>query len=274
MAWCQVADNGTSKAPDAFLEQCRRDCAIQRNTVVCDKYRAVRWINDLVQQQEFTYGPFKIIKIPAMQTERFLPELPSDPSKKRSAVANALHFVREAAEDLMTRRALVYTVEQESGARALNSGAGILIMDDEELGRARQARTFDLSPANYRIFKKKKNIILPILILLNLIKLKLLILPIFLGVHFIKKLLVLGSLLLPSILAHLKICKVAQPSYHHYHPWAASAEYPVDYPSAYGHEDAWDHRNDVASNAYGNYYSNSFYNPFAHYFQNYNKQQR
>lgn len=94
-----------------------------------------------------------------------------------------------------------------------------------------------LFTGDWRIFKKKKSIILPILILLNLIKLKLLILPIFLGVHFIKKLLVLGSLILPSVLAHLKICKVQQPhayahkNTHPFHLWSSAAEAPADYPS-------------------------------------------
>lgn len=75
--------------------------------------------------------------------------------------------------------------------------------------------------------------ILPVLILLNLIKLKMMLLPIFLGVHFIKKLLVLASLIAPSILAHLKICKVAPPIQpaHSYHSWATAAEAPADYPT-------------------------------------------
>lgn len=83
---------------------------------------------------------------------------------------------------------------------------------------------------DWRIFKKKKSLILPILILLNLIKLKLLLLPVFLGVHFIKKLLVLGSLILPSVLAHLKVCKVPHQT-HPYHIWSTAAEATADYPS-------------------------------------------
>lgn len=88
---------------------------------------------------------------------------------------------------------------------------------------------------DWRIFKKKKSIILPVLILLNLLKLKLLLLPVFLGVHFIKKLLVLGSLILPSVLAHLKVCKVQHNHHPHpYHIWSTAAEAPPDYPSGKG----------------------------------------
>ncbi|OXU27686.1 hypothetical protein TSAR_011616 [Trichomalopsis sarcophagae] len=271
LSLCQVASNDTT--PDVFIEHCRKECAIYKNMMACGKYKAIKWINNVVQEKEYVYGPFKIIKIPAVQGERILPELPR---VKKSNAAEMLHFIRESAEDLLTRRALVYTVDQPSGARSFSNG--LMVLDDDELGQMEKSRTFDVSHGNFRIFKKKKNIILPILILLNLLKLKLMILPIALGVHFIKKLLVLGSLLLPSILSHLKICKIAQQPYHH-HPWAAPVEYPVDYPT-YSHEDTWDHRNDVATGAagyggYGNYYnSHSFYNPFSYYFQNYNKQQQ
>jgi len=90
---------------------------------------------------------------------------------------------------------------------------------------------YSLFTGDWRIFKKKKSIILPILILLKLLKLKLLLLPIFLGVHFIKKLLVLGSLILPSILAHLKICKVQPHTHHPFHLWSTAADTTVDYPT-------------------------------------------
>lgn len=89
----------------------------------------------------------------------------------------------------------------------------------------------ELFTGDWRIFKKKKSIILPVLILLNLVKLKLLLLPIFLGVHFIKKLLVVGSLILPSVFAHLKICKVQHPHAHPYQIWSTAADTSADYPT-------------------------------------------
>lgn len=93
--------------------------------------------------QEYGVGPFKIIKIPSIQTERFLPEV----SRKAGggSVAETMYFVREAAEELLTRRALVYTVEQPTGARAFTSG--LMIMDEDELNNARKARTFEGSYA-------------------------------------------------------------------------------------------------------------------------------
>ncbi|XP_014221847.1 uncharacterized protein LOC106649089 [Trichogramma pretiosum] len=269
-------DNST----EMLLNRCRRDCAIYRNVMSCGKFKALQWIDNAVKEKEYVYGPLKIIKLPASAAsgERFLPPLPR--SKKPSLMSDTMYFLRESAEELLTRRALVYTVEQPQGARSLGS-SGIMVLDEEELGQMQRARTFDVTftaDGKNRLFhKKKKSIILPILILLNLLKLKLILLPIFFGVHFIKKLLVLGSLLLPSVLSHLKVCKIAQQPYHHHFWGHNSAEYPpVDYP-AYGPEDAWDHRNDVASpqGGYGaGHYPHNFYNPFYYYFQNYNKQRR
>ncbi|CAB0030503.1 unnamed protein product [Trichogramma brassicae] len=190
-------DNST----EMLLNRCRRDCAIYRNVMSCGKFKALQWIDNAVKEKEYVYGPLKIIKLPASAAsgERFLPPVPR--SKKPSLMSETMYFLRESAEELLTRRALVYTVEQPQGARSLSS-SGIMVLDEEELGQMQRARTFDVTftaDGKNRLFhKKKKSIILPILILLNLLKLKLILLPIFFGVHFIKKLLVLGSLLLPS----------------------------------------------------------------------------
>lgn len=87
-------------------------------------------------------------------------------------------------------------------------------------------------PDDWRLFKKKKNLILPVLILLNLVKIKLLMLPVLVGVHFIKKLIVIGGLFVPGILKHLKICKVSPHApMHPFQAWGTAAEAPVDYPT-------------------------------------------
>lgn len=54
--------------------------------------------------------------------------------------------------------------------------------------------------------------------------------PIFLGVHLIKKLIIIGGLFLPGLLSKLRICKVPQPS-HPFHAWGTAGETPVDYPT-------------------------------------------
>nr|XP_012145794.1 PREDICTED: uncharacterized protein LOC100881721 [Megachile rotundata] len=232
----------------AFVEKCRADCRLDKSLISCGKYRVVRWLHDTVRNKEFTYGPVRVIRIPSITQQSILPKLPQSRVFKSEAV-EALNFVRDVLEDLLTKRALVYTIDNSVAGR--NFGTVPMVMDEDELDEL-QSRKDD---GEWRIFKKKKSLILPILILLNLLKLKLLLIPIFLGVHFIKKLLVLGSLIAPSILSHLKICKVP-PHPQPYQMWATAAEAPVDYPTGYGQEEpAWVHRNDLA---YGTYIRNPY----------------
>ncbi|XP_033209650.1 uncharacterized protein LOC117168256 [Belonocnema kinseyi] len=236
-----------------FVERCRRDCAIQRDAVICGRYRVVRWLQD-AKEKEFSYGPFKLVRLPSLEDNSMFPKLPKVNETNNSLVAT-LSFVRDAAEDMLTKRALVYTVEPTTGARSLSSGP--IVVDEDEFSKMKLQKE-----GTKRLFKKKKMLLFPILILLKLLKLKLLILPIFLGVHFIKKMLVIGTLLIPSILSHLKICKVA-PHYPAPQAWATAAEAPVDYPTGYGHDEApWIHRNDIYSGHQAGYS-----NPFGGYFQ-------
>ncbi|XP_043497000.1 uncharacterized protein LOC122520795 [Polistes fuscatus] len=241
---------------NTFLERCRLDCTIQQDFASCGKYKAARWLNEFVKEKEFTYGPFRIIRISSMQQESLLPKLPRSRIFKRS-VLDTLDFLRDNVNDLLTKRAIVYTVDNPTSGRSFTSGP--MIMDEDEL---RELQGRKEAQGDWRIFKKKKSMILPLLILLNLFKLKLLLLPIFLGVHFIKKLLVLGSLIAPSILAHLKVCKVQPHPTYPYHTWATAAEAPVDYPTGYGHDEtAWAHRNDIQGHlAYPAYHG--YRNPY------------
>lgn len=81
--------------------------------------------------------------------------------------------------------------------------------------------------------KKKKalSVVLPLLILLKVIKLKLILIPILIGVHFIKKILVVGGLAFVSVLANLKYCKVPPTPTHPtaYSAWTTAAEAPIDF---------------------------------------------
>ncbi|CAL7938059.1 unnamed protein product [Xylocopa violacea] len=234
-------DNSTS----AFVERCRVDCSLYRDFASCGKYRIVRWLHNAVREKEFSYGPIRIVRIQSLSRQSVLPKLPQSRVFKSGAI-EALNFVRDAVEDLLTKRALVYTIDNSASARSF--GSMPMIMDEDELVQIQKKQ--EPEDGDWRIFKKKKSLILPILILLNLLKLKLLLLPIFLSVHFIKKLLVLASIIVPSLLAHLKICKVppAQSQTHPYHMWATAADTPVDYPTGYGQDEAWAHRNDYQGN--------------------------
>ncbi|XP_011880713.1 PREDICTED: uncharacterized protein LOC105569128 [Vollenhovia emeryi] len=226
---------------DLFVQKCQGECHLKKDFATCGKYKVVKWLNTVVREKEFSYGPFRIIRIPSIYKQSFLPYLPRSRAFK-SGITEALNFVRDSIEDLLTNRAIVYTVDNSAVARDFSSS--LMFVDDDELEQLKDNKEQE---GNWRIFKKKKSIILPVLILLNLLKLKLLLLPIFLGVHFIKKLLVLGSLILPSVFAHLKICKVPHSHSHQSQPfqlWSTAADTTVDYPTGYGQDDSNWHRND------------------------------
>ncbi|XP_008548231.1 uncharacterized protein LOC103571738 [Microplitis demolitor] len=224
-----------------FVARCRRDCVIKRDVVVCGKYRVARWLNQVVREKEFSYGPVKLIKIPSMTEEEILPNVSKAAKNYKFGVADTLNFLRELAEEIIKRRALVYTFQPALTTGRTFSNAPIVV-DEDQLAQMQKGAT-----DGARIFhKKKKAIIFPILILLNLIKLKMMLIPIFLGVHLIKKLIIIGGLFVPGFLSKLRICKVPHHGLSFPFHWGTAAEAPVDYPSGYGNEDpGWSHRNDI-----------------------------
>lgn len=50
LSLCQVASNNDT-SPDVFIEHCRRECAIYKNMMACGKYKAIKWINNVVQEK-------------------------------------------------------------------------------------------------------------------------------------------------------------------------------------------------------------------------------
>jgi hypothetical protein len=76
---------------------------------------------------------------------------------------------------------------------------------------------------------KKKNLMF-LLPLISFFHLKALLVPILLAVLFIKKILVLGVIFLPSLLSLVKLCK---PLHRHYPTWIAEYEPEMDHHSEY-----------------------------------------
>ena len=72
----------------------------------------------------------------------------------------------------------------------------------------------------------KKKTLLYLLPLVSFFHLKALLVPILLAVLFMKKLMVLGVIFLPSLLSLVKWCK---PQHLHYSPWIPDHEPPSDY---------------------------------------------
>lgn len=86
-----------------------------------------------------SYGPFKVIKIPSTYHQSILPELPKTRNLK-FGVSETLNFVRDIAEHLIKRRAIIYTYEPVS-FYSRSFTAGPMILDEDELAEMQRGRT-------------------------------------------------------------------------------------------------------------------------------------
>lgn len=236
---------GFEQSNISYVDECKADCARHRDPFTCGKFRAVQWLHNLTTNKDIHYGSIRFIRVSTTTEEPILPQIPK--FRGFGSYSKFLNFLRYSAEDMLTSRALVYTVEQSASSRSLSSGP--LILDTEELDEFVESER----SAEGRLHKKKKkalSIVLPLLILLKVIKLKLLLIPILIGVHFIKKIILLGALALPSILANLKYCKIPPMPHQQtaYNTWTTAAEAPIDFSVASGYEDesdGWSQKIDV-----------------------------
>jgi len=64
-----------------------------------------------------------------MHEQSFLPRLPY--SRAFKGITEVLNFVRNSVEDLLTKRAIVYTVGNSETARDISSS--LMFMDEDEL---------------------------------------------------------------------------------------------------------------------------------------------
>lgn len=72
-----------------------------------------------------------------MYNQSFLPNPPRSRAFK-SSITEVLHFVRDSMEDLLTRRAIVYTIDNAAVARGFSSGP--LIMDEDEIAEMKDRK--------------------------------------------------------------------------------------------------------------------------------------
>lgn len=45
----------SGNSSNVFVEKCRRDCASQKDAVVCGRYRVVRWLQDVKEKVRFVF---------------------------------------------------------------------------------------------------------------------------------------------------------------------------------------------------------------------------
>lgn len=67
-----------------------------------------------------------------MYKQSFLPNLPRS-RKFKGGIVEVLNFVRDGIEDLLTKRAIVYTIDNSAGGRSFPSA--LMVMDEDEIER-------------------------------------------------------------------------------------------------------------------------------------------
>lgn len=83
--------------------------------------------------QELSYGPFRVIKIPATTQNPIFPEIPKTRDLKFQ-FSETLNFFRNIGDDFIRRRAVVYTlIPSPKNFRSFESGP--VIVDEDELAR-------------------------------------------------------------------------------------------------------------------------------------------
>lgn len=79
-----------------------------------------------------------------MHKQSFLPNLPRSRAFK-SSITEVLNFIRDNIEDLLTKRAIVYTIDNPVIGRDYSSG--LMVMDDDEIkkmqNREEEGKRFD-----------------------------------------------------------------------------------------------------------------------------------
>lgn len=68
-----------------------------------------------------------------------MPYLPRSQAFK-SGITEALNFVRDSVEDLLTKRAIVYTINNSAVARDAKDFSNLMFMDEDELERLKDSK--------------------------------------------------------------------------------------------------------------------------------------
>ncbi|XP_065155158.1 uncharacterized protein [Atheta coriaria] len=218
---------------DDYLQDAAQSCHRDRDMISCGKYNLLRFLDTAgsatVLETNTSY-PVQLVKI-------------HDPDESGSffnegrALANEgefgkmLQFLQKRADRFLRTQGI--TVPLPDGFRVIDD-------DDNNVEEARG-----------RVGPKKRGLI-SLLTLFGVFKVKVLLALALLGIFFIKKIFLIGALVLPSILHNLKAkCAHVLPPHHIGHS-GHGEEYHDDYYGNYGHSGynkEWERRYRVAAAA-------------------------
>ncbi|GAB0087547.1 hypothetical protein DMENIID0001_018710 [Sergentomyia squamirostris] len=198
---CAVAEKKT----DDYVLTTQNDCYASKKFFTCLKYRTVRYVWAIATGRMNLFDPdtklegenrFRLVQLSDPEKE----ELFSEPRQLSTdtEVTRAMKFVKRSINTFLSFHGVGMGIDNDRGARLIEGGDG----DNNSEGR--------------RIRRKKLNLIFPLAILLKLAHLKVMLLPILLGIGAIQLLLIAGGALLFHFLRNNTLCKV-QPHLIHSH---------------------------------------------------------
>ncbi|XP_059468632.1 uncharacterized protein LOC132192612 [Neocloeon triangulifer] len=204
---------------DAYLEDARIACE-RKDAIACAKHRALSYLDAVAAGQVSSARAFnsmfsplsaagvRLVKVPSEGAEDAPFELFDDVEQRSddSEVAKLWKFGLRQVERFARKYAVAVAVPET------NAGLVPRVISEDDVNAIESGES--------RGKKKKLQLLLPLLILFKFFKLKVLLIPILLGVLAIKKILLLAAVFLPSIVGLLKFCK-QQPFYHEYSAPAA-----------------------------------------------------
>ncbi|XP_055677150.1 uncharacterized protein LOC129786276 [Lutzomyia longipalpis] len=216
---CAVAEKKT----DDYVLTTQNDCYTSKKFFTCLKYRTVRYIWAIATGRMNLFdhdtnlesaNTVRLVQLSVPEKE----ELFSEPRQLAgdSEYLKAVKFFKRSINTFLSFHGIGLGIDNEKGARLIASE------DDNETSEGR------------RIRRKKLNLIFPLAILLKLAHLKVLLLPILLGIGVIQVLLIVGGALLFHFLRNNTLCKV-QPHLVHSHSHVTETGPEVSYNSYQGY---------------------------------------
>ncbi|KDR17760.1 hypothetical protein L798_07501 [Zootermopsis nevadensis] len=221
---------------DSYLDEAYFGCVIARDMSTCVKYEALKYIHEVTspfkgssdngtsRRSELNlWGPLKLIALPPSEEPTKVQQMFSDSSPRStdSELMRLFRFTLRQVERFVRAYSLAINVPTR-----LSSDGGA---EDFETPRIIDDDFFSSSLKGVAGRGKKKTMMY-LLPLISFFHLKALLVPILLAVLFIKKVLILAIIFLPSLLSLVKWCK---PMHHQHTPWYPEHEPHAEYHSEY-----------------------------------------
>ncbi|KAJ2940083.1 hypothetical protein O0L34_g14120 [Tuta absoluta] len=227
-----------SSSEDGYLRFVKDGCFIRGEALACVKYKALKIAKKTIFGEDMNANE----TIRANQVISFVP-LDEETVKELS--------VKEEAEVLASEPRSILSEWTELAKYFLKLMKDFFKMKGLKVDLPDGARTIeekeDLDIDDSRGRRKKLALIVPLITLLAAVKTKLMLIPILLAVLFIKKLLLIAALFLPSLLNTLKHCKKHHASYSYFGANDAS-DFSSDYGSSYSYGTGGGYSKDWALN--------------------------